>query len=638
MNNFIFQNRYQQTLIAILFSFIILTAIRLFLYFKYPVYFSNLNANELILSLFMGLRIDYAVLSVFTSLYWFFLLLPFKLVHNITYRKTVGTIWGITFATIAFYNIADVMYFGYVDRHITNEIYQIHNDIYTSLDMVLNLYSFEIFITFFFSFAIVYFFYKLFSFEINNITLNKKEWLILPLILILIILGIRGKISGKPFTTSDAFSVKKLSSGNLALSGTYILYRSKKNINVNRDTIPVKEAILNVKKVLQSNKFEYTNPIEYPLLRKLKNPDKKNYNVVIVLIESLSAKYLDVLSKNNYGVTPTLDKLASQGQLYTNFYASGQRSQDAITTIYSGLTQPVGFNSIGSGLELYGLSYLGDIAAKEGYSTLAMQSSKRSSFRVDAVSEIAGFEEYYGAEDIPHVGEEKGSPQFGTWDGNSFKFLHKKLNTLKEPFLSFFFTSSTHAPFFLPHKKYEKYSHSNKSENGYLNTLYYVDQQINEFISKAKRETWFKNTIFIFSADHEVWSSSFSQTKKIKKDNVLKGYHIPLIIYSPGILKPLNSNIIASQNDIIVSLIDLLGFKTEFSVIANSIFDTSVQTRFAHVKKGNIIGLNTVNGSIFYNFKEFIPEEKKTFNEEKNILLSIDKTQAYLLKNDMWSK
>jgi phosphoglycerol transferase MdoB-like AlkP superfamily enzyme len=585
----------------------------------------------------MGVRVDYAVLSVFTGIYWLLLTIPIRTTLNSIYKKTLGIMWGFTLALIFFYNIADIIYFGYVDRHITNEIYEIQNDILNVINMGISLYLLEIIVTLLMSLFVIYFFYKIFSLNIINRSIHKKEWLIFFLVIVIIFLGIRGKISGKPFTTSDAFAVNKLSSGNLALSGVYVLYRTDKNKNIKRDKIDEKTAIINVQNLIKSDNFKFIGSDKYPIMRKLKNPQKKNYNVVIVFIESFSAKYLDALSNNSYGVTPTLDKLAKDGQLYTNFYASGQRSQDAITTLYTGVTQPVGFTSIGSGLELYGLSYLGHIANKEGYSTLAMQSSKRSSFRVDVVSDIAGFKNYYGAEDIPKVGNEKGSPQFGTWDGNSFNFLHKKLNDLREPFLSFLFTASTHAPFFLPEEKYAKYPHSNKTKNGYLNTLYYVDQQIDQFMQKSKKEKWFDNTVFIFTADHEVWSSNFKDSRNVEDDSLIDGHHIPLIIYAPKILKPIKSNIISSQNDLMVSIIDLLGFKSEFSAIANSIFDTSVQNRFAHVKNGNVIGIGTKNGSVFYNYKEFMSSENE-LKKDKDTLLSIDKTQAYLLKNNMWSK
>lgn len=633
-----FKNIYTQLLFTIFLSFTFLSLVRVFLYLTYPTYFSDLTTNELLLSFFMGLRIDFAILSLFTSILWLLLLLPIKLTLNKNYRISLGIIFSIIVATIVFFNIADVYYFGYVHRHIVNEMALLSNDLTSFVEMAINLYLTPLLVGIVIFLTIVYIFYKIFSSPLQEQKLESKQWSAILLVIIIAFLGIRGKVSGKSFSIADAFAIKKLSSGNLALSGTYTVYRSAKQKNVNHYKIPPAQAIQTLKDTIKSDKFRFANE-NYPLMRKMITPTQKNYNVVIVMIESLSAKYLDALSHNDFKVTPTLDKLSQEGQLYTNFYANGQRSQDGITTIYTGITQPVGFEAIGSGLELYGLSYLGSIAKANGYTTLAMQSSKRRSFRVDVVSRLAGFNEYYGAEDIPKTGDEKGKPQFGTWDGDSLRFLSQKLNHIQEPFLTFFFTSATHAPYFLPNKRYALYQHNNKSEAGYLNTLYYVDTQIKEFMQRAKQQTWFDNTVFIFTADHVASSGDAKDAKQIKKSNaLLPNFHIPLIIYAPKILKPLQSNILSSHSDIIPSIIDMLGFDTEFTMIGQSLFDTSVSKRFAFVKAGNVIGLGTDDRVLFYNYKDFIGTDANVTQSDKDLLLSIDSAQAYLLKNSKWMK
>jgi phosphoglycerol transferase MdoB-like AlkP superfamily enzyme len=356
------------------------------------------------------------------------------------------------------------------------------------------------------------------------------------------------------------------------------------------------------------------------------------------MVESLSAKYLDALANNDFKVTPTLDKLAHGGQLFTNFYANGQRSQEGITSIYAGLTQPVGFENFGEGLELYNPSYLGKMANENGYTTLAMQSSNRGSFRVDQLSSLAGFSDYYGAEDIAHTGKEVGNPNYGAWDGDSLRFLSYKLKTIKEPFLSFFFSASTHSPYYSPGKEWERYPHDTSSENGYLNTLYYVDTQIKEFMESAKKEPWFERTIFIFTGDHTN-HTELENAKKINPESVnLPEFHVPLIIYAPKILEPKRSAIVASHNDVMPSIIDILGWKTPFSAIANSLFDESVKERFAFVKMGNLVALDDGNGSLYYNFKNFISEKGDVSTETEELLLSIDSAQANLLKNSQWMK
>ena len=632
-----FKNRYTQVISAIFFSILLFSMLRFFFYLSYLHYFSDLTFYETIKSMFMGIRVDIALIFTFTSLIWLALLLPLKFTTNKSYRVFFGILWGVILGAIILFNIGDILYFGFVNRHLNNELSLIGNDLEILVDMVVDFYLYQTIIATVFYILIIYSFYKIFNSNIEKKSIKKREWANILLLVVIAFVGIRGKLDGISFGTSDAFAVNKISSGNLALNGFFCYYRGGNTHAVNHSAIDSKKAIEMVKRGLSSNKFQFIND-DYPLMRKKDNSTKKEYNVVIIMIESLSAKYLDALAHNDFKVTPTLDKLASSGELFTNFYANGQRSQEGITSIYTSITQPVGFETFGEGLELYNPSYLGDLANKNGYTTLAMQSSNRGSFRVDKLSSLAGFSEYYGAEDIKRTGTEVGNPNYGAWDGNSFRFLSSKLKNIKEPFLSFFFSASTHSPYYSPGKEWEVYPHDTSSENGYLNTLYYVDTQIKEFMQTSRKQPWFDNTIFIFTGDHTNHTELIN-AKKIKPENVnLPEFHVPLIIYAPKIFKPKRSDIIASHNDIFPSIIDILGWNNSFSAIGNSLFDDSITDRFAFVKMGNIVGLDVGKGSIFYNFKDFISKKGEVSDEDKDLLLSIDSTQANLLKTSKWMK
>lgn len=585
----------------------------------------------------MGFRVDTAIIFTFTSALWIAHLLPFKFTLHKLYRQTLGILWGTIIAGIIFFNIGDSLYFGFVNRHISNELSVIGNDVGLLVNMARDYFPIQTLISVILFYIIIYLFYKIFTAKLRNIHIRQSGWLVLPLVITIAFIGIRGKVDGISFGTSDAFAVNKVSSGNLALNGFFCFYRGGDRQNICHSSVTTNKALEVIKQNLTSTKIQYTNT-SYPLMRHYREKNKQNYNVVIVLVESLSGKYLDALSHNNYGVTPNLDKLAHEGILYTNFYANGQRSLEGITSIYTGLTQPVGFENLGEGLELYNPSFLGKIAHQNGYTTIAMQSSDRGSFRVDKLSQLAGFEDYYGAEDMPRTGAEEGNPHFGAWDGNMFRFLSTKLHTIKEPFISFCFTSATHSPFYLPGKQWAKYPHSDNSEQGYLNTLYYADSQIKEFMDRCKKEPWFNRTIFIFTADHVGFAELDKTVKNNSHDqeNLLSDFHIPLIIYAPKIFKPQVSSIVSSHDDIFPSILDILGWKSNFTTISQSLFDETAKHRFAYVKRGSMIAITDGNGSIGYNYKDFVDEKGNVSQDLRNLLLGCDTAEANLLKNSKW--
>ena len=630
-----FKTKYTQLFSALAVSFIIFFLSRLFLYLSYFDYFSTLTLQETLLSFFTGFRVDMAEIFTFTFILWILHLLPYRFTLNKNYRVFLGSIWGIFIAFITYFNIADTLYFGFVNRHLSNELSVIGNDVGILFDMAINYYPVATVVSSAIFILIVYIFMKIFGADILDKRL-KSNYKILFLALIIAFLGIRGKVTGISFGISDAFSTPKLASGNLALNGFFCFYRSGKSSSINHSKIKVDDAVAFIKDNLSSSNLCYVDN-NYPLLKAFQDNKKTNYNVVIVLIESLSAKYLDSLMHNNLGVTPNLDKLADSGILFTNFYANGQRSIEGITSIFTSIVQPVGLEPFGEGLELYNPSYIAKIANENGYTTLSMQSSPRGSYKVDALSALAGFKYYYGSEDIPHVGDEISKPYFGAWDGDMFKFLASKLHTLKEPFLAFTFTASTHAPYHLPGKKWQKYEHSTKTENGFLNTLNYVDSQIGEFINRVKNEKFFDRTIFIFTADHA------NKAKIVKKDNLssnekfLASFHIPLIIYAPKIFKAKRVSTLGSHIDIFPTILDMLNITTPFSSVANSLFDNGVKNRVVFVKKGDSIGVTDLKGSVFYNFNQFL-DDKNSTNMLKKELLSIDSAQANLLKSGKWNR
>ncbi len=608
------------------FVLISLSVLRLILFLTYQSDFATLDTNEVISAFFMGVRVDIISLCMIFSLPILLLFLPIKWIEN---RNIQLFIYALLFVLISFIVsviITDIVYFEHVHRHIANEVKLIQNDTAILWDMAQVHFDKVIYFVIF-EIILFFVFRKSINFNIDA-SFSLKNIGLLLLVIALFTLGIRNKITDKPFGIADAFTSHKTASGNLALNGFFSIakgFNDKKSYHFLNKNLVEK----NVRDALKSDEFKFISN-KYPLLRQTNTTDdtqQKKYNVVIVLLESWSAKYVDSFSNNTFGVTPNFDKLANNGLKFTNFFANGQRSIEGVSTLFTGIPMLPEFNTLGSGLELSNLSYLGNSAKQAGYSTLSMQSSARGSFRLGAISKLAGFEQYYGAEDIPDLALEttKKTPSFGTWDNNMLSFYLDKINTLKAPFLSFAFTASTHAPFISPGKQWEKYQHDSNNILGYLNTLYYADDALGRFMEKAKKQTWFDDTIFIFTADHTVGFSSdkrlFKGTGiKTQKDRILEGMRIPLLIYAPKIFKQAKViDRLSSQADIFPTLTHLLGWQTPIATLSNSVFSTSSQP-FALFRNGNIMGYINENGYVKHNLTSTL--ENNLGETAKDILLS----------------
>ena len=109
----------------------------------------------------------------------------------------------------------------------------------------------------------------------------------------------------------------------------------------------------------------------------------------MIMIESLSFKYIDYLSGQNYGVTPNIDRFAQNGLVFENFFANGQRSVDGVQSILTGIPPLPGMPDITALSVNY--SGLGQLASENHYRTIFLTTTLRESFSMDLIAGAAGF-------------------------------------------------------------------------------------------------------------------------------------------------------------------------------------------------------------------------------------------------------
>lgn len=354
-----------------------------------------------------------------------------------------------------------------------------------------------------------------------------------------------------------------------------------------------------------------------------------------MLMESWSPFYIDSFGNNKFGVTPNFDSLANDGLQFTNFYAVGQRSIEGIQASLTGLPPLIGIPNLGFGLEANNFPRIGNILKSKGYETIFMQSSRRRSFRVDAIARATGFEQYYGMEDMPMLLDYEGQKSTFGWDYESMMFLKSKLDAAKKPFFGFLFTGTTHAPYIRPAKDLVKYPHGSNNENGFLNTLHYSDWSLGEFMKAASKTSWFDDTIFIFIADHNYDAyRSFSYPER---------FHIPLVIYAPRLFKHRKIETVGSQSDISPTILDLLGINEPFATVGGSMFRKNDE--FAYLCDKDSVGIITDRGYLSHSLKNrldaggFSQEIGADYNDRlEKKLLALDQVMYEMVTANKWGK
>jgi phosphoglycerol transferase MdoB-like AlkP superfamily enzyme len=585
----------------------------------YMDFFSDLEFSQVLFAFVDGARFDLSIALTFAAFPLLFIAFPSRLAGRkwVRFWTFVILLLSLIYAAVL---AGDIIYFDYVKRHISNELLLVVDDIGFLKDMLLGeyLYLIPLFL------IALYFLNSLSKRVVGTIDYEQRSITKFILLFLLLFIAVRGTFSDKPINVIDAFNSGNAKQGNLTLNGCFTAYHytrksgkfSVKQYYSNEEL----EAILNV--------ADRPNP-EYPYEKEAK-PGGKQRNVVFILMESWSAKYIDAVSHGGYGVTPNFDALAKEGRLFTNFFASGQRSIQGIQATLTSIPPFTGLPSIGRGLEVYNISKVADMANRSGYETLFVQSSKRRSFRIDAIADALGFEQFYGMEDIPMklAYKDQTASKFG-WDYETYMFLKSKLDTLKEPFFSYMFTGTTHVPYADLPDRFHKYPHESNGEKGFLNTLYYSDWSLGEFMKAAKTAPWYNNTVFIFTADHTLSVS--------RGDTMLDRFHIPLLIYIPGEKGHLDTRT-ASHLDLMPTIVDMIGYEGPYSAFGSTLLNGAETT--ALVNEANSIGLIKQDGYVQHSLKRILDtncSRAKRADYEAELLANYQLINM-LLKVNRWAR
>lgn len=277
--------------------------------------------------------------------------------------------------------------------------------------------------------------------------------------------------------------------------------------------------------------------------------ENKRPNVVIIIMESWAGQAMSCLTGDK-GATPGFDKLAKDGLLFTNIYATAGTSEIGNTSIFSG--QP-GIPEVS--ISIYPEKHrkipsLNQDLKKWGYSSGYIFSGDLKYGNIGGYFMDHGFEDVKDENDFPS-GLPRGKLNY--YDQDLYKILLKRIGAAKQPFLQCAFTGSTHSPFDHPPGKNQTWT----GEFGdFMNSLVYADSCLAKFMKECKKQPWYKNTLFIFVADHSHTSP--------RADYVLKTahFHIPLLFYGEPIKKEYRGERIdklGSQTDIVATLLYQMG-------------------------------------------------------------------------------
>lgn len=356
----------------------------------------------------------------------------------------------------------------------------------------------------------------------------------------LVFLGMRGGYQEIPIQVSDAYFAKQNVLNIAAVNSTFNLFSNWiENAHAGEPYhfLPDKIAEDEFRKMHRVEKDTTIHILTIP-----------KPNVVLVVLESWSADL--VKSCGGYdSLTPHFEELAREGILFTNCYASGSLSDQGMAAVFSAFPAQPKTSVITQPNKYIHIPCLNTSFKKAGYATSFMFGGQLSYGNIRSYMYYNGFDKIIEGKDfdgsIP-------AGRLGVADQYLFDRQLKELSHEREPFFASMFTLSTHAPFDFPMKEV---FHWGEKEKLFINSVYYADGCIHNFIESAKKMPWFKNTLFVFVSDH---SHNSPKSWQFNEPNYR---HIPMLFYGE-VIKPeyrgMKYDTVASQTDLASTLLHQL--------------------------------------------------------------------------------
>jgi len=291
--------------------------------------------------------------------------------------------------------------------------------------------------------------------------------------------------------------------------------------------------------------------------------NNKRPNVMLIIIESFTADVIEPLGGVK-GVAPNLNQLCSEGILFDNFYASGDRTDKGLISILSGYPAQPSTSIIKFPAKTQRLPQLSTYMRKLGYQTSFVYGGDLDFANFRSYLAIGGFDRITTVDDFP---DSLHGSKWGIQDHLMFNQVRHQLDSAHEPFFKVILTLSSHEPFDVP---METVIPGKDTESMFLNSCYYTDKSIGDFITYCKQQPWWRNTLVVMTADH---GHRHPGNKELKDKRRFK---TPLLMIGGAVKKDTIIHTVAGQTDIANTLLAQLDqpypeFKFSKNIFGNNV-------------------------------------------------------------------
>lgn len=562
-----------------LFFLVLMNLFRLvfFIFFKQL----NLSWSEAADSFILGFRYDLRsvcvlmlVLLIFGSIRLFN---PFE-------SKSAKKVWlwilGAAGFLFCLFYVVDFAHYSYLSQRLNASVLNYLQDAGISLGMVWQSYPVIKLVlllavaTFLIIVVLKFIFRKASAIPVD--ASRKSRIFIFSLAFLLMALGIFGRIGQYPLRWSNAFSLGSESKAGLSLNPFQSFFSTLRFRNFNFDLAKTKNSY-----PLMAEQLGLQRPDINTLSFTRSYPARDTFNgiqpnIVLVICESFSG-YKSSMWGNPLNTTPYFQELCNQGIFFKYCFTPTIGTAKGVWATLTGIPDVEFPKTASRNMAMVNQHMI--INDFTGYQKMYFigGSTAWANIRGLLMNNIDSLHLYEG--------EDFSAQKIDVWgisDKNLFLGANEYLKKQTKPFFAIIQTADNHRPYTIPgedEEKLSKVSYPADTLNKYgfesndeLNAFRYTDFNYRQFIEAAKKENYFKNTIFIFVGDHGIRGNASDMFPRAWTDNGLTGEHVPLLFYAPALLQPEVRTDICSQIDIFPSVAALTGHAFHNYTLGRNLF------------------------------------------------------------------
>ncbi len=589
----------------LLIVFALYTVFRILFYWFNKNYFQGLETIEFFKILFFGLRFDAFSIAVFNSLFILLSLLPFQFSVTPIYQSVLKWIFIITNSFGLLLNAIDFAYFPFTQKRTTYDVVNLTIGGQSNITQLIPVFLMDYWYVVILLVLSIWALIKLYKQTLKSanhtslpFTFKRFSLYFISFILTtgLTVLAIRGGLQRVPIMLIDAASYTKPQYIPILLNTPFSIIKTKESEKLETlDFLPKQDLITYVNPRHQSDTGAF-----------------KNTNVCVIILEGFSKEYTGLSNRKSY--TPFLDSLTKQSLVFTNAFSNGKTSIEGIPSILASMPSFMSNPYINSNYSNNTIEALPSLLKHNKYYSAFFHGGTNGTMNFDAFASMAGFDDYFGRTEYNN--DEDYDGHWGIWDEPFLQYMVKKVSQFKQPFFTTVFTLSSHNPFKVPAKFANKF---NKGTLEIHESVGYADYALQHFFNEAKKQAWFKNTLFVLVPDHTALSDDAFYV------NSLGQYTIPIMLYKENELSGI-SNKIVEQIDIMPTILDYLNYDKPYYALGQSMFSTQAKPSLHYMNNNYTL----TTDSLFFMFNNFSISGVYNYKKDSTLsqsILGLYKTQ-----------